>query len=482
MTGAQCKIVRCVVANYKLRFTLRSNRNNIIRYLCNHFYQVEANISYRRIWSIAYPIILGSVAQNLINVTDTAFLGRVGEVELGASALGGMFYFVLFMLAIGFGTGTQIIISRRFGENKLSEIGRTFDHALYFMLPLSVVAFLILYFLSTPILRLVIQSDHIFEASVAFLHYRMPGIFFVFGQILFRSLYIGIAKTKVITWSTLVMAGVNIVLDYGLIFGKLGLPQMGLEGAAIASTIAEGIALIFLATYVFYHKHQKEYGLFRFESFDKGLFSRNFKLSGPIMLQNFLSLGVWFAFFLIVEKLGEQSLAVSNIIRSVYIVLMIPIWGFAAASNSMVSYLIGLKKESLVFLLIRRIVLMTASGVLLLVLLSLFVPQALIRIYTDNPELIAMSIPVLQVVNIGALFLASGFVLFNGVMGTGKTNISFVIELVVLVMYLVYVLLVVRVFGGGVTAAWTAEILYGVLLSGLSLHYLMRGNWRHSKV
>ncbi len=103
--------------------------------------KLSLNISYKRIWSIAYPIILGSVAQNLINVTDTAFLGRVGEVALGASAIGGMFYLVFINLGLGFGTGAQIIIARRFGEGDKKMVGKTFDHALYFMLPLSILAF-----------------------------------------------------------------------------------------------------------------------------------------------------------------------------------------------------------------------------------------------------------------------------------------------------------------------------------------------------
>lgn len=443
---------------------------------------MEVNISYRRIWTIAYPIILGSVAQNLINVTDTAFLGRVGEIELGASALGGMFYFVLFMLALGFGTGTQIIISRRHGEGNSHLIGKTFDHALYFMLPLSLFAFVILYFFSTPILRSVIESDNIFEASVQFLKYRMPGIFFAYGQIIFRSFYIGIAKTKVITWSTLVMAGTNIFLDYVLIFGKLGFPEMGLEGAAIASTIAEGVGLLYLVFYVMFHRHHKLFGLFRFETFDKRLFNRNFKLSAPVMVQNFFSLGAWFAFFLIVEKLGENALAVSNIIRSVYVVLMIPIWGFASAANSMVSYLIGMKRVELIQLLLKRILVMCVGGVLVLILMSAIIPGALVKLYTDNESLIAMSMPVLKVVNISAIFLASGFVLFNGVMGTGKTNVSFVIEFLVLVAYLLYVTLVVRILGGGITMAWTSEIVYGLLMSGLSLRYLAKGRWKQGTI
>lgn len=453
-----------------------------MKYLCAKIPRLEVNISYRRIWTIAFPIILGSIAHNLINVTDTAFLGRVGEIELGASALGGMFYFVLFTLAMGFGTGAQIIISRRHGEGNSHLIGKTFDHTLYFMVPLSIAAFLFFYFFSTPLLRSVIESDKIFEATVSFLKFRMPGIFFAFGQIIFRSFYIGIAKTKVITWSTLVMAGVNVFLDYVLIFGKLGFPQMGLEGAAIASTIAEAAGLLYLVIYVIYHQHHKIYGLFRFEPFDKKLFARNFKLSAPIMVQNFFSIGSWFAFFLIVEKLGEDALAVSNIIRSVYIVLMVPIWGFGAAANSMVSYLVGMKQPELVKTLLKRILFMCVGGVLSLVLLSIIVPSALIRIYTDNLALIAMSVPVLKIVNVSAIFLASGTVLFNGVMGTGKTNISFLIELMVLMTYLLYVTLIVRVLGYGITMAWTSEIVYGVMMLSLSLRYLAKGRWTQGTI
>ncbi|MBK9292609.1 MAG: MATE family efflux transporter [Bacteroidetes bacterium] len=439
---------------------------------------MTADISYKRIWSIAYPIILGSVAQNVINVTDTAFLGHVGEVELGASALGGMFYFVLIMLGLGFGTGMQIIMSRRHGEGNAHELGRTFAHGNYFMLPLAVVSFLVMLLFSRPLLSLLIQSDKIYEASVQFVDYRMFGIFFAFGQVMFRAFYVSIASTRVITWSTLVMAVINIILDYGLIFGKLGLPAMGLQGAALASVIAELAAVAYLAADVLLRKYHLKYPLFRLSGFDKLLFRRNLALSAPIMFQNFLSLGVWFAFFLLIEKLGEQALAISNIIRSIYIVYMIPIWGFASAANSMVSYLIGMKHEHLVFLLIRRIILLTLGGVALLILLSLISPSLLIRLYTNDATLISGSLPVLLVIMLGAPFFASGIILFNGVMGTGKTNVSFVIEVITLGLYLVYVFILVSQFNAGVVMVWTSEILYGLILTTLSLGYLKSGQWK----
>lgn len=77
----------------------------------------------KQIWSVSYPILLSLLAQNVINVTDTAFLGHVSEVALGASAMGGLFYICIFTIAFGFSTGSQIVIARRNGEGRYSGVG-----------------------------------------------------------------------------------------------------------------------------------------------------------------------------------------------------------------------------------------------------------------------------------------------------------------------------------------------------------------------
>src|ERR1051325_907489 len=105
---------------------------------------MQVNTSYRDIWKMAYPVMIGSIAITLLNITDTIYLGRVGEVELGAAALGGVFYFVMVMIGVAVGIGTQIQIARRAGEKKHSDIGEIFDHSLYIFLALSVVQFIIL--------------------------------------------------------------------------------------------------------------------------------------------------------------------------------------------------------------------------------------------------------------------------------------------------------------------------------------------------
>ena len=105
---------------------------------------MQVETTYKSIWKVALPVIAGSIAQTAIITTDTAFLGRVGDVTLGASAIGGIFYFVFMMLAFGLAIGSQIIIARRTGEGKPGEVGGVFDQSLYILGLFGVFLFMIL--------------------------------------------------------------------------------------------------------------------------------------------------------------------------------------------------------------------------------------------------------------------------------------------------------------------------------------------------
>jgi putative MATE family efflux protein len=442
----------------------------------------RTTVKYSEIWQIAYPIILGSLAQNILNVTDTAFLGRVGEVALGASAIGGVFYLVVVMLSWGFGIGTQIIMSRRNGEGEFRAIGHTMEHALYFLLPLSVILFFLMRLFSGEILGYIVKSTAVLESTKDFIRYRSFGIFFASISIAFRSFFIGILNTRVITWSTIVLASTNIILDYCMIFGKYGFPQMGIAGAALASVIAESTAVIFLLVYTLVKIPREKYMLFHFTGFDRRLFSRMFRLSFPVMGQNFLSLAAWLTFFLFVEKLGERALAVSNIIRSFYVVLMIPMWGFSSATSALVSNLIGQGRRDEVIPLAMKILRLCFFMVLVITLAGFIFPRQALVIYTDDPLLISASLDVLYVVNFAAMMLAVAFILFNAVSGTGKTQVTFFIETITIVIYLIATYMLADLLRAPVAVVWTVEFLYGMLMALLSWLYLRKGGWRDTRV
>jgi putative MATE family efflux protein len=427
---------------------------------------------------VAWPIILGSVAQNVITVTDTAFLGRVGEVALGASAIGGIFYLAVAMLGWGFGMGAQIIVSRRFGEKKFKEIGGVIEHSLYFLIPLAILMFFLMFLVSENFLSFLLKSEVIREASGEYLKYRLFGIFFAYINMAFRALYIGIGRTKIISWTTIVMAMVNILFDYLLIFGKLGFPEYGLKGAAIASVMAEFVAMVAFWVYIRFDTKLKPLKIFKYQPFNKKLYFRIIKVAFPLMLQNFFSISVWFLFFVLVESLGEHALAISNIIRSIYVVIMLPIWGFASATNTLVGWVIGEGRENEVFRVLKKVVILSFFSVLFLVGLILISPGKVVQIYTNNFVLIKDTLPVLYVICGSALFIAVGFILFNGVSGTGKTNISLSLEIATLAAYLLYSFSLIKFFDITVAQIWTAEYIYGFLLAVFSYFYLRSGSWK----
>ena len=371
----------------------------------------------KQIWSVSYPILLSLLAQNVINVTDTAFLGRVSEIALGASAMGGLFYICIFTIAFGFSTGSQIVIARRNGEARYTDVG-----PVMFLLAMALLLFGFTKAFGGNIMRLLVSSESIYDATMEFLDWRIFGFFFSFVNVMFRALYIGITRTKVLTINAVVMALTNVVLDYALIFGHFGLPEMGIKGAAIASVIAEAASLLFFLIYTYITVDLKRYGLNRLRSFDPALLMRILSISCFTMLQYFLSMATWFIFFVAVERLGQRELAIANIVRSIYIVMLIPVNALATTTNSLVSNAIGAGGIEHVMPLINKIGRFSFLIMLGLVIVTALFPQALLSVYTNEAALISESVPSVYVICAAMLIASVANVVFNGISGTGNTQ------------------------------------------------------------
>jgi putative MATE family efflux protein len=438
--------------------------------------------SYRKIWIISYPIILSLLAQNIIGVVDTAFLGRVGEVELGASAIGGLFYHAIFMLGFGFGTGAQILIARRKGEGHLTQIGKIFDHTMYIFAAFSMIIIVFTLWLSPKFLGYFMSSQAVFHASVRYLDYRIWGILFAFTNVAFRAYYVGITHTGLLGWSAAIMAIINILLDYALIFGNWGFPEMGIEGAALASVIAEGVSAAFFILLTLTNPNNQKYHIFRLPRFNKEIIRRTWNISVFIMLQNFVSLSAWFMFFMVIEQTGERPLAISNIIRSLYLLLMIHVWSFSASVNSLVSNVIGEGNSNYVFPIIKKVNLMGMSISLGIIAISLLIPETLLKLYTNDQGLIQDALPVLYVVIFALIPLAVSINWFSGVSGTANTKVALLIEVSTILIYLAYVFITILVMDASLPVVWISEYVYVSTLGLLSFLYLKFGKWRGRKI
>jgi putative MATE family efflux protein len=434
------------------------------------------------IWRISYPIFLSLLAQNIINVTDTAFLGRVGEVELGASAMGGLYYICIFTIAFGFSTGSQILIGRRNGERNYAAVGPVVIQGLFFLLILSTLIFLFSRRMAGPVMRILISSDVIWEATMEFLDWRVAGFFFSFANVMFRAFFVGITRTRVLIWNAILMAVVNVALDYLLIFGHAGFPRMGIRGAAIASVIAEAVSVLFFLIYIYLTVDRKKYGLSRLRSFDFALLKQVLGISVFMMLQQFISMSTFLLFFIVVERLGQRELAVANIIRSIYIVMFIPVNALATTTNTLVSNIIGEGRVSQVIPLIRRSAGISVGVMVCFSALLCLFSHAILSIYTSDASLIADSRPSLYVIAATALVFSMATVVFNGLSGTGNTRAAFTIELGVLVVYTLFIYVVGVRLRQPVHICYLCELLYFIgLLAGCMLYFRF-ASWEKKKI
>ena len=192
----------------------------------------------RQILKITFPVLLSLMMEQLIGLTDTIYLGHVGEVELGASAIAGIFYLTIFMVGFGFSIGAQVLIARRNGEGNLAGIGPIFMQGMWFLLGMAVLFFGVSRALAPWLLGHLIESRAICAAAESYLGYRTFGFFFSFAAAMFRAFYVGTTNTRILTANSVVMVLTNVVLNYLLIFGHGGFPALGVAGAAIATLLA----------------------------------------------------------------------------------------------------------------------------------------------------------------------------------------------------------------------------------------------------
>ncbi len=439
----------------------------------------ELPVSHREIWRIAVPIMLGNMAQTVITFTDTAFLGHLGTVELSASMMAGLYYFVFTTIAMGFAVGIQIFVARRYGEGRFGQIGNVFFHGVLFVLALGILLFSMLFCLSGMLLPHFIQSDQILSSAFEYLKYRQFGIFFVVFNYLFRSFFVGISHTNAITYSTIIMAVVNIFLDYGLIFGNFGFPDMGVGGAAVASLSAEICAFTFFWIYTWLTV-PKNYGLFVRHRTDFRLLGNILGVAFPSMLQRLFSFGAWFVFFVLIEKMGETAIGVSSLVRSVYMVLIIPGFAFAATANTLTSRLIGEGNGDKVIPVLWKISFNSVFCSLLPVLLVIFFPTAIVRIFTEDVSLVLSAIPVINVIAVATMVSAVSMLFFEAVSGTGNTLMAMLLEIGVLVLYVLYIYFTSRYLE--IQWVWAAEWVYNVLIGLIAYGYIRNADWRRKKL
>jgi MATE family multidrug resistance protein len=440
---------------------------------------MQSSISYKQIFQISLPLIIASLGHSLIGATDTFFLGRSGNTTyLAAIGLIAPLYLTITLVGLALSRGGQIMIARRLGDGELSKVGLIARNMFYFEMALAIFFFIVIYYFGYYLLAAFIDSPELLQISLEYLEYRVLGVFFGCTGVVFISLYTGVARTSIIIQSSAVIAIVNIILNYGLIFGNLGMPEMGMNGAGLASSIAEGFGVLAFIIFAFFDKQSKEYQLFKRSNIDFDEIRKQLRLSAPIALQSFLGVVAWVVFFGLIENLGEIPMAVSSVMRVIYLFIGAIAWGVGSGTNTIISMLIGQGKQNEVLPTLHRITLFTVIFTAISASILLFIPEALVQLITDEPNIINGSVDMMGMVFIILVNLAIYNIYYNGIVGTGDIKHGLMITITSVIIYMIYVSMVVNVFKLDLYWAWGAEIVYGVVALVMSLYYLKRAKWK----
>jgi len=441
---------------------------------------LQVQISNRQIIKIALPISLAILIPQLNFITNNIFLGHYthDSAALAVAGITGVYYLIFAAIGYGLNNGLQALIARRAGENRPEEIGRLFSQGVLIGLCVAAAGILVTWLFTPAIFRLMIHDPEVQRKAVDFLRIRIWGLPFLYIYQLRNALLVGTNQSRYLVAGTLAETLANIGLDYLLIFGHWGLPELGFNGAAIASVIAEftGMFVIFLV--IRWKGISQRFGLFREFGWNRENSSLIISMSAPLMFQHAISIISWQYFFLLIEHHGAMALKVSNVMRNIFGVFGCVSWAFAATTNAMVSNVIGQNKKEQVVPLLKKIIRLSMGwAVFACILLNLF-PEAFLSIFGQEPGFTTAAMPSLRVVTAAMLLMSFSVILLSAVTGTGNTRITFLIELFAIILYCSYIYLVSEHYFLPIHYGWMSEWLYWICLFLPSFWYLRSGKWK----
>lgn len=440
------------------------------------------SLSYRTILSVAVPLMGSSFIQSIVLLTDSSFLSRYDTLAFDASGNGGLIYITLFMVLAGLNEGTQILMARRIGEEKESVLGSIFASSVVINLFIALLLFLTIWLIVPEIITQTVNNPVLGQFELNYLNTRSLGIIPSVISLAILAYLTASGRTAIIFLNALIVAVTNIVLDYALIFGNLGLPEMGLEGAALASAMADFIGLLVLVLVVFVIPRGNSKKILTDLTINFTRIKRVFVVGSPIMLQGLTALLTWTIFFFWIEQMGIFELTVSQNIRSLYFLAFVPIWGFGATTKTYVSQLMGKQDFESISLVTKRIQLLTMIFLIAIFHGALLYPEKLIEFINPKEEFIETSAATLRFLFGSILLYGFGSSYFYTIAGSGNTRYSFVIELISVLLYLIFAYLFIKVLDWDIYSVWTVEYIYFGVICCLSIGYLRFFNWKKKQI
>lgn len=365
------------------------------------------------LWMMSAPAILSMLVQSLYNVVDSIFVSRISEDALTAVSLAFPLQMLVLAFALGIGVSANSIISRRLGAGQLDEASGTAKNSVFLALCASALFMLCGHFFSQWYLSLFADKDTvIYQYANDYLVVVLTLSVGVFTEITVSKIMQATGNMIVPMLSQLIGAISNIILDYILIFGKLGLPAMGVKGAAVATVIGQMLAMAF--SIIMLYKKRPDFDI-NFKGFKPSLphIKEIIKIGIPVTVMNSVSSIALTAMNAIIIAISETAVAVLGVYFKLQSFVFMPVFGLNQGAMPIMGYNYGANNKKR-FLQTMVLSLSTATVIMVCgLLLFQLAPDKMLTLFDAGAEMQAIGVPALRAISLSFIPAALGIVLIN---------------------------------------------------------------------
>jgi MATE family multidrug resistance protein len=443
---------------------------------------------YSAVLKIAIPLILATGAYSVQQFIDRMFLAWYSPEAIAASMPAGILNFTLMSLFIGTASYVSTFVAQYYGAKQYDYIGRITWQGIYFSL-LGMVVMLLFIPFSQSIFELAGHPPEVQELENRYFVILCLGSFFPIVSAAISGLFAGLGRTWTLMWVNFVGTGINIILDYAMIFGNFGFPEWGIRGAAVATVISSFVSTLLFLYLMLRRGYRKEFGTWSCREFNRGLFGRLLNFGIPAGLQFFLDMLGFTLFILLIGRIGKVELAATNIAFNINMLAFMPMTGLGIAIRVLVGQNLGNEDPKLAEFSTWSGTHISFFYMLIVAILFVALPGLFLNPFGYEADSAAFKpiydygVVLLRFIALYCLFDTLNITFASALEGAGDTR--FVMKAIVLVSWLVMVIptyLVVVVFKQHLFVAWGFATAYVVLLGFVFLLRFLKGSWKTMSV
>jgi len=432
--------------------------------------------------SLAFPVVIQSISETIMQLVDSAMVGQLGATELGAIGFAGIWIWTLFVPFTGTGQGVQAFVSRHDGAEEKLHCGPWIWQAVWLLVPAMAVWMFAVAALFPLLVHWIGPSPELSAAAIGYGYARLPGGPAVVGNFILTSFFRGIGDTRTPLYAALGGIVVNVALAYGLIFGELGLPQWGVAGAGVAVSAGSWTILAILVAAALRREMRARYHTQPCRP-EREAILRFLRTSAPIGGQWLLDMTTFAIFGSIIARMGDVSMAASQAMLQLLSVSFMQAIAIAIASGTLVGRYIGARDLDAAERSYRSAQALGLGLAALVAVLFVSAPEALLGIFTRDARVLELARPLLVLAAFFQVIDAIGIIAGGSLRGAGDTRWPFYLQATLAWALRLPVVYVAAIWlEGGVFGAWVGELIYVLVLSLAFVLRFRAGHWRTVRI